>query len=87
MIAGFNLTVRGATPFVMGSAQDATSMQFAYGAAPFVIANQEQGTRVQTDSRSRLTAVTLTNLSSISYSLDDAGNRTSVVTTCGPNGC
>ena len=87
MIAGFNLTLHRAIPFVMGSVPDASSMQFVYGATPFVITNQEQGTRFQTDSRSRLTAVTLTNLSSITYGLDDVGNRSSVVTTCGPNGC
>ena len=87
MIAGFNLAIYRGAPFVMGSVQDAPAMQLAYGAFPFVVTNQEQGTKYQTDSRSRLAQVSLTNLTSISYSLDDTGNRTSVVTTCGPNGC
>ncbi|MGD9682887.1 MAG: RHS repeat domain-containing protein [Candidatus Obscuribacterales bacterium] len=39
------------------------------------------------DSRARLIKVTFANGTIIEYSYDDAGNRTSVVTTCSGGGC
>jgi len=87
MIAGFNLSVYQATPFIIGSALDASGMTLVYQGAPFMVANQQPGFTYTMDSRSRLAQVNLTNQSTIVYSLDDTGNRTSVVVTCGPNGC
>lgn len=87
MIAGFNLSPYQATPFVMGSGVDASGMTLVYQGVPFLVANQQPGFKYTMDSRSRLSRVDLTNETSIVYNLDDAGNRTSVVTTCGPSGC
>jgi len=88
MDAGFNIMPAfKAAPFVNGSIQNTNPMQFVYQAAPFLIANQNPGSMYVYDSRARLTQVTLTQQTTIVYSLDDAGNRTSVVVTCGPSGC
>lgn len=88
MKAGFQLSnVDKAAPFILGSLQDATAMQFVYQGAPFVVAGQGPGAMYQYDVRGRLTQVRFTNETTIDTNLDAMGNRTSVVSTCGPHGC
>jgi len=87
MNAGINLAAYQAAPFVAGSVQDASAMQFVYQSAPFVVANQGQGAKYTYDSLGRLTKITFTQGTTIVYNYDSAGNRTSLVTTCGPHGC
>lgn len=77
----------GGTPFILGSAQDVSGMQLAYQAAPFLVANQEPGASYTYDSRLRFANLNFTQQTVIAHNYDNAGNRTSVVTTCGPGGC
>lgn len=86
MDAGFNTVPYKAAPFVWGSLQDATPMQFVYQAAPFMVVDQPPGAKYTTDSRGRLTQITYTNGTTVVYNYDNMGNRTSVVTTAGPHG-
>lgn len=88
MNAGFNLnSAYKGTPFIGGSLQDVSAMQFVYQGAPFLIANQTPGAKYSYDVRGRLSQIQLTNLTTIVFSYDAMGNRTSVVSTCGPSGC
>jgi YD repeat-containing protein len=85
---GLNLNVAyKAAPFVLGSGQDTTPMQLVYQGAPFLIANQERGFSYTMDVLGRLTKTTITQGTTQQISYDASGNRTSVVTTCGPSGC
>ena len=86
--AGFNLNVAyKAGPFVKGSARDATPFQMVYQGAPFFVASQERGFTYQMDSLGRLTKTTITQGTTQQVAYDASGNRTSIVTTCGPSGC
>lgn len=89
MDAGFNLTqAYQAGPFIGGSLQDAKQLGFIYQAAPFMVASGPAGATSYTmDSLGRLTQITFYNGTTVVYSYDSVGNRTSVVTTCGPGGC
>lgn len=86
--AGFNTQAYQASPFIWGSLQDATGMNsFVYQASPFVVVNGPPGATYTYDVLGRLTKVTYTNGTTIVYNYDQMGNRTSVVTACGPLGC
>ena len=87
MDAGFNTsTPYQAAPFVWGSVQDASPMQFVYQGSPFMVVNQQPGAKYENDSRGRLTKITFSNLTTVVYNYDNMGNRTSVVVTAGPHG-
>jgi len=87
MDAGFNTAIYQGVPFIWGSLQSTLPMQFVFQATPFLVSSNPQGTAYTYDSLGRLTNVTYSNLTTIVYSYDAVGNRTSIVTTCGPNGC
>jgi YD repeat-containing protein len=88
MDAGFNLTmVYQGAPFIWGSAQSTLPMQYVFQATPFLVISNPQGAVYTYDSLGRLTQVTYSNLTTITYNYDATGNRTRVVTTCGPDGC
>ena len=67
-------------PVIWGSLQDVTGMTAADKAAPFLVALDWPGVNYVMDTRGRLTNVNLTNAHGLVYNLDNAGNRTSVVT-------
>lgn len=69
-----------AVPFIWGSSQDLSGMTTAYRAVPLVGVQNMPGANYVMDTRGRLTNINLTNGNSESHSFDDAGNRTSVVT-------
>ncbi len=88
MDAGLNLSmIYQAGPVIWGSLQDLTGLQSVYKAGPFFLVNPPQGAKYVYDSLGRLSQVVFTNQTSIVFSYDAAGNRTSIVTTCGPSGC
>jgi len=87
MDAGFNTTVYQGVPFIWGSQQSTLPMQFVFQATPFLVVSNPQGAAYTYDSLGRLTGVTYSNATTITYNYDAMGNRLSVVTTCGPNGC
>lgn len=68
------------TPFIWGSLQDISGMTTVYQAVPQLGVQDMPGTDYVMDSRGRLTNANLTNGQGVAYNLDDAGNRTSVVT-------
>ncbi len=70
-----------AAPFIWGSLQDLSGMTNVYQAAPQLGVQDMPGTDFVMDNRGRLTNVNLTNGQAVAYNLDNAGNRTSVVTT------
>ena len=69
-----------AGPFLWGSLQDVSGMTTAAKAAPFVVVQDLPGVNFTMDTRGRLTNANLTNGQGQAYNLDDAANRTSVVT-------
>ncbi len=75
-----------AAPFLWGSVQDASGMTLVAEGLPFVVVNQPPGAKYVNDSLGRLSEVQMTNGTTIVYAYDAAGNRTSTVTTAGPNG-
>ena len=87
MDAGFNFAAYQAGPFIWGSLQTTFGIGFAYQATPYVVVGMAPGATYTYDSLGRLTQVTYTNGTTIAYNYDHMGNRTSVVTTCGPGGC
>jgi len=87
MDAGFNTLPYKAAPFVWGSLQDSTPMGFVYQGQPFVVVAGPPGAKYTVDLLGRLSQVTFSNGTILLYNYDSVGNRTSVVTTCGPHGC
>lgn len=86
--AGFNTQAYCASPFIWGSLQDTINMNgFVYQATPFVVVSGPPGAMYTYDVLGRLTKVTYTNGTTIAYNYDATGNRTSVITICGPDGC
>lgn len=69
-----------AGPMIWGSLQNVAGMTTVKGGAPFVVAQDMPGTDYVMDTRGRLTNANLTNGQGVAYNLDNAGNRTSVVT-------
>ena len=69
-----------AAPVIWGSLQNVSSIPAAQNAAPFVVVQDLPGTDYVTDTRGRLTNINLTNGQAQVHNIDNAGNRTSVVT-------
>lgn len=67
-------------PFIWGSLQVLSNMTTVYQAVPQLGVQDMPGTEYVMDTRGRLTNANLTNGQGVAYNLDDAGNRTSVVT-------
>ncbi len=67
-------------PFIWGNLQNVAGMTTVSGGAPFVVAQDLPGTDYVMDTRGRLTNANLTSGQGVAYNMDDAGNRTSVVT-------
>ena len=74
-------------PFIWGSTQNALLMSFIAQGAPYVVSNQQSGAQYVMDVLGRLSQINFTNGTTITYNYDAMGNRTSVVTSCGPSGC
>lgn len=70
-----------AAPFLWGSLQDLSGMTTVDRAAPFLGVNDLPGLTFVMDTRGRLTNVNSTSGHGLQFNMDDAGNRTSVVTT------
>ncbi|MBX9941108.1 MAG: RHS repeat protein [Candidatus Obscuribacterales bacterium] len=68
------------SPFIWGSMQDLSGLTVVYQAAPQFGVQDMPGTNYVMDTRGRLTNINLTNGQSQTHNLDDAGNRTSIVT-------
>ncbi len=68
------------SPFIWGSMQDLSGLTVVYQAAPQFGVQDMPGTNYVMDNRGRLTNANLTNGQGVAYNLDNAGNRTSVVT-------
>lgn len=79
--------VYGGSPFIWGSSQNALLMSFVDRGAPFVVTNQEAGASYVMDVLGRLSQIRFTNGTTVTYNYDAMGNRTSVVSSCGPGGC
>jgi YD repeat-containing protein len=87
MSNSYDLQAYQASPFLPASVQDLSALSFIYQASPFLLTSEKRGTEYLYDSLSRLVKVSFTNGTTIDYNYDSLGNRTSVVTTCGPGGC
>lgn len=70
-----------ANPVLWGSLADVSGMTTVYRGNPFEVVRDMPGTNYIMDTRGRLTNANLTNGQGVAYNLDNAGNRTSVVTT------